>query len=301
MLMPRFTIPALTGLAAVALGCILTTSGSALRAAEEGAKVNFVLDRAAAKPGDIVKLVLKVQSNVAVLSMSIALDFDESKVRVWQAWRLPDFSPSTDPSNLDPPGGLDSVTVSNVDNQTGNQMSEGWLHLELKSAAADAPVLGNDAASVDVLAIQFLVLPSAAPGFTPIGFEIIGPLDSLTSTYYMNRVVVAGGKGEEAPASMEGGGIDIIGEIGFFMRGDSNYDERRDISDPILTIGHLFLGDGLPCPDSADANDDGLLDVSDPIFSLRILFQEFGRFPDPSEWGEDPTPDDLGCPVAPAQ
>jgi hypothetical protein len=48
-----------------------------------------------------------------------------------------------------------------------------------------------------------------------------------------------------------------------FVRGDSNGDQKIDISDPKFTLSHLFLGTvDLKCPDAADANDDGRVDVS---------------------------------------
>lgn len=62
-------------------------------------------------------------------------------------------------------------------------------------------------------------------------------------------------------------------EISTFARGDSNVDGKLDISDPIATLGSLFL-EGTPalCPDAADANDDGRVDISDPILTLGFLF-----------------------------
>ena len=67
-----------------------------------------------------------------------------------------------------------------------------------------------------------------------------------------------------------------------------------DISDPIATLGFLFLGgDGPPCPDSADANDDGEVDVSDAITVLTVLFLGGDAIPPPGskDCGGDPTED----------
>jgi len=82
-----------------------------------------------------------------------------------------------------------------------------------------------------------------------------------------------------------------------FLRGDSNRDGRRNISDPISLLGWLFLGDGEPtCKDAADANDDGQLNVSDSITMLGYLFLGAGPLPEPIEReGQDATDDALAC------
>jgi hypothetical protein len=82
-----------------------------------------------------------------------------------------------------------------------------------------------------------------------------------------------------------------------FIRGDANGDGRIDLSDPVATLGRLFLGgEELPCAEAADSNDDGRLDLSDPIRSLGFLF--LGDVAPPAPFpacGEDPTADSLGC------
>ena len=46
-----------------------------------------------------------------------------------------------------------------------------------------------------------------------------------------------------------------------FLRGDADRDETLGLSDAVLTLGHLFRGEGeLLCEDAADANDDGEID-----------------------------------------
>ncbi len=81
-----------------------------------------------------------------------------------------------------------------------------------------------------------------------------------------------------------------------FRRGDANRDGAIDVSDPIFTLIHLFVGNELACEDAADANDDGELDVSDAIFALNHLFAGGEQIPAPGpEAGNDPTPDTLLC------
>ena len=62
---------------------------------------------------------------------------------------------------------------------------------------------------------------------------------------------------------------------GFWVRGDSNGDGELDISDPILMLGSLFLGDLTTevCLPALDVNVDEHFDISDPIILLRYLFQ----------------------------
>ena len=104
---------------------------------------------------------------------------------------------------------------------------------------------------------------------------------------------------DPVPIASEGlsdGGLNIIGEVGFFMRGDSNYNLDRDISDPIMPLRHIFEAQStLPCEDSAAANADGDIDVSDAVFTLIYLFAGGAPFPDPDAYGPDPTEDFLDC------
>ena len=84
----------------------------------------------------------------------------------------------------------------------------------------------------------------------------------------------------------------------FFLRGDTDRDHRVTLSDPIRTLGYLFLrGESLSCEDAADADDDGSLTLSDAVLTLRHLFLAGPPLPSPGSrvpW-YDPTPDELGC------
>ncbi len=77
-----------------------------------------------------------------------------------------------------------------------------------------------------------------------------------------------------------------------FRRGDSNGDGEYDIADPISALGHMFLGNTIPCASAADADDSGELDISDAIRVLGHLFLGSEPPPPPFEQcGPDPTPD----------
>ena len=58
-----------------------------------------------------------------------------------------------------------------------------------------------------------------------------------------------------------------------FRRGDTNADGALNLTDPVVVLGHLFLGGEPPgCLEAADSNDDGKLDITDGIYSLNHLF-----------------------------
>ncbi len=83
-----------------------------------------------------------------------------------------------------------------------------------------------------------------------------------------------------------------------FRRGDGNQDGLLDISDPVVILGHLFLGEpaSVPCRKSMDVDDTGVLDISDPISLLNFLFLAGASPPPPFEFcGSDPTADDISC------
>ena len=108
---------------------------------------------------------------------------------------------------------------------------------------------------------------------------------------------------DEEPGSVVEAGIDGIklssaecpGDAPF-RRGDSTADGAFDISDPILTLQHLFVSPTATCEVALDSNDDESLGLGDPLHSLMALF---ANGPLPAEpfvsCGTDPTPGPLGC------
>ncbi len=269
-------------------------------------KVVFSVDRVSAKPGGTAKLTLSVESEAKLRVISIALNFDESKVRAINFRRVPPPE-DIDPVPIDDPAPADiaSNTVSNENKDAGNQINEGWIHFELVSTAEKAAIAVKPGLKQAVLEIEFQVLANATAGFSRVDFESVGPVNAVPAMFFVNRVEFAEAEDVESPGGkniddedLQGGGIDIIGEIGFFMRGDSSFDRHRDITDPIATLSYLFTGgQRLRCLDSADSNDDGSLDIADPVHTLLNLFQVSLGFPEPQKWGLDPTPDSLGCEV----
>jgi hypothetical protein len=84
---------------------------------------------------------------------------------------------------------------------------------------------------------------------------------------------------------------------GVFLRADATGDGKLDISDPIATLGYLFLGSAAGgCLDAFDADDSGTTTISDAILSLNFLFAGGGAPPPPfPEPGPDPTEDAVRC------
>ena len=91
----------------------------------------------------------------------------------------------------------------------------------------------------------------------------------------------------------------LINDVGSneFVRGDFDNNGLIDITDVLLLLQYLILGDGeVICADASDANDDGLVDVTDALFTLLVIFNS-GEIPAPGmfECGEDPSDDEIGC------
>lgn len=82
-----------------------------------------------------------------------------------------------------------------------------------------------------------------------------------------------------------------------FLRGDTNADGTRNLSDAVYTLTSLFGGAvSPPCEKSADVNDDGTVNLTDAIHLLSFLFNAGAAPADPfAECGSDPTEDELDC------
>lgn len=303
----RLAAHRLAGLAALVLAlCPLAGARAADPAADASTAglapapeppVVFTLSRGQALPGQIATLVLSVKTAVPLRFLSISLDFEETKLRVFGSRRL--LGRERDPATSAPTD-IASTSVSNVDLERGDQVKEGWIHLEFDTLIQDRGLGLVEGVDTPLLEIDFLVLKGVPPGFSPVRFETVGPISAAPSAFYVNRVEaiadVAPTFDGLTPDSFRSGGIQIIGEVGFFMRGDSSFDRKRSITDPIITLAHLYLGgDPIECVDAADSNDDGFLNIADPIHTLSLLFQSAAPFPPPELWGPDPTPDQLGC------
>ena len=83
-----------------------------------------------------------------------------------------------------------------------------------------------------------------------------------------------------------------------FRRGDASADEVIDLTDAVVIVRHLFLGDprALACSKAGDSDDNGFVDVSDALIIANWLFLG-GRPPSPpsAACGTDPSDDGLAC------
>lgn len=98
-------------------------------------------------------------------------------------------------------------------------------------------------------------------------------------------------------------GLEIVvaRESELFVRGDLNRDRALNITDVILILRFLFIGETLACLDPADVDDNGRVNISDVVILLDYLFNPRlssaslilpEPFPNP---GQDPTPDPFDC------
>ncbi len=284
---------------ALFLGATILPFASASAQAVPVAKapVEYHLQLKDAVRGGEVVVRLGVQTKVELSAVSIAVNFDEEDLRLVAA------------ENLLPTAAVDSqpapiVSADNRDDLAGNQASEGWIHIELGEKVHLRAVNSHLGEIVPVYALRFKVRDQAKDGVSKLRFEDIGPVRSdVGEVYFKNAVRLTGEDAQPlatepvADENLFGGGINIIGEVGFFVRGDATYDFHRDISDPIFSLELLFVSIDrpFPCQDSADSNDDGHLSIADPIHTLIKLFLDPSPFPDPDAYGPDPTDDRLDC------
>jgi len=263
----------------------------------EAPGVFYYLSETQAAPGDRTVLILSVKTESPLKSLSVSLDFDETKLTAVGVRRLL----SSVDGDAVPPKDIASASLSNLDENAGNQTSEGWIHVEIDTTSFDSDLPLRASEEVPLLEIEFQVHGDASLGFSPVVFAIVGP-DKAAPQEPLGNSVEFADRGAPAPAApvspqnVKNGGINIVGEVGF-MRGDSSRNKRLDITDPILSLAFLFSGgDSLPCADAADADDNGALEVTDAVLTLSVLFLGFGELPPPNEVDRDPTPDDpLHC------
>jgi hypothetical protein len=238
-----------------------------------------------------VSVPLSVRANERIHGFSFSIDFDETVLQVEDidiVFRRADGAPwyyeLTEFNNADVNPGSSGLDEGYV---TGMVIFEFW------NESGGIPVDTDTA----VAEIRFAVRPDAAIGSTELRF-----LDGAPSEIgNIENEVVTCGHSVSAPEARSfvfiNGVLQIIDEITIFIRGDTNGDAQVNISDPIATLGYLFLGGRRPpCPDAADANDDGTIGLTDAVATLNFLFWGVSPLPPPSAApGIDLTEDVLGC------
>jgi hypothetical protein len=247
-----------------------------------------------AEPGASFAVPFLLRSDRPVQGLLFSIDFDEETLEataVEEVWARPDGAAYD----------YAVYTLQNENRHPGNAgVDEGFIvGMAIPNdsgPAADRLALPANV-DVEVLRFHFTAAAEAVAARTDVRF-----LDgALGAAFHGKNLVIVDGVAFTAELASS---FVLIGcEVCFgilpdgtiFRRGDATDDDAVDISDPVRSLGYLFLGDEAPrCIDAADANDDGALNIADPIATLTWLFLGGTPLPAPGpEAGHDPTPDAL--------
>ena len=249
----------------------------------------FSLQGGSGQRGSDVVVPFKVFGSQVVQGYSFSIDFDED---VLEATRIEEIFPVQER-----PFAFKHYYHDSSRNTPGNGIDEGLLvggvAFNLQGSCRNLPA--NE--FTEVLRFHFVVRPDAPLGSTDVVFRdgirglgdpIRNAITALGHTFIPET---------ESSFILVNARINVLPDLTAFIRGDSNGDQKVDISDAANTLGFLFLGDtGVACFDAADANDDGAIDIADAVTTLNHLFEGGQELPPPyPAIGEDPTPDTLGC------
>ncbi len=120
------------------------------------------------------------------------------------------------------------------------------------------------------------------------------PLFKSLETYELAAGSPAAGAGKDGT---DMGAVSSPQDGPTFIRGNYKDDGAIDLTDVIVLLGFMFLGDTPQrCDDAGDTDDNGILELTDAIYLLSFMFTGGAApplpYPDP---GPDPTPDSLNC------
>jgi hypothetical protein len=256
--------------------------------------VEFRVGDAFTRPGRSFSVPFTVRSSADFHGYSFSIDFNEDVLEctsLEQVWQRPGGVPYP----------FENHDINNRSVHPGNgEPDEGAV---MGVIPLDGGIVPADTETV-LFDMHFRVRPGVlASTVTRIHVRegAIGPRFGYDAPQG-NGVWVRPG-GHRYPTIRVAGRVEIVGEGSeHFVRGDSNGDDRVEVSDAVHTLEHLFLGGPAPrCPDAADANDSGRVDIADPIGTLAFLFLGAGSsLPPPFPGlGKDPTPDGLACGAPP--
>ncbi|MGH9361860.1 MAG: dockerin type I repeat-containing protein, partial [Thermoanaerobaculia bacterium] len=231
-------------------------------------------------PESEVSFELTPQKYSARRGEALEVSLGISCLGVVQNLGLLSFSLEFDTSRL---GFLDAVLDPTVqlgleaEFQSFHSAEEGWVQgvVEVKDSGGGPGIVCAETRGI--VALRFEVRVDAPEGeawltFTqPESASYEGQLsDGENRVYNSVRIRESDGPGHAGPRFantrepriLEGmQRISILGDIGLFVRGDANGDDRVDISDPVYLLHHLYGGGPAPATGpAADANQDGLLD-----------------------------------------
>jgi hypothetical protein len=255
-------------------------------------EAEYRLGDGSASPGGTLAVPFSILSNELVDGVKISVDFDEEVLEAVGADKV-----YTRPDGEDYSFWIFETENSNETPGDGG-IDEGYL---ISAFVFDFIGCNNLPSNevTETLRLTFRVKPDAPVGVTEIRFLDGGA--STSTGFVVENLIVAWGL-DVLPEMTHSfvfidGRVNVLPDGNLFIRGDSNQDGKVDISDPIATLGSLFLGsEQLSCPDAADADDNGEVDISDAVRTLQFLFHGTGPLPPPNgEPGEDPTADTLQC------
>ena len=253
--------------------------------------VQFKLKDASGPPGGDVTVPFSVKADRASTGFSYSVNFDETLLEATgteRLWTKPDGTSYE----------FEKFEWNNADAIEGDGgIDEGYFAGAAVISLTDTGDVIPPNEETEVLLLKLRIKPSAPLGQTRLTFTD----GAEPSGSALRNMLIA--RGVELTPDLGSGfvfvnaSINILAGVTTFRRGDSNSDREVNISDPIFTLGYLYLGEGdLKCDDAADATDDGEIDITDPILTLTYLFQGGARIPEPfASAGFDPTGDSLTC------
>ena len=210
----------------------------------------------------------------------------------------PDVEPGSE-SPVTPFNFIEFEGVGLLDGIKGNRVDHGTVHFFGRVEDRNEP--GSNGAKDGIDIDRYFLHVFSDPG-DPAGSTLL-LIDQDGDPTTVDPLLISGGNLQLHSTSCDGDGGAASLQVqpgAYFLRGDANTDGSMDISDPVFTLTHLFLGGPEPrCFDAADANDDGQMNLSDSIFSLSALFTggSPGSLLDEPEI--DLTADELTCVMAP--
>jgi len=245
-----------------------------------------------ASPGDEVLIPVYLTNSVAVDAVQLAVKYDPSVFRPASSQVVVlDFSGTPWESSFD---GIDDNWFKTLRVYPEEGLFIVGVIAHIIDTGHEIPP-GSDTV---ILRIRGTVSPNAEPG-TTVTFEPTNGPDGQGVRPPFNLMNELTHRGDARYVSffprLELGRLAIVDDIGFFIRGDANSDQKVDISDAIHVLDFLFLGGPSPrCLDSADADDTGVIDITDAVVVLSTLYAGSASIapPFPSA-GPDSTSDGL--------
>jgi len=242
--------------------------------------VDFTIPHVVGRPGGTVEVPLRLEATRGLSMVVASIEYDPSILQLIE----PHLSQPLMQLRERVPEGDFEFTWDH-DNEAGWLQVQVVVDYEGREDYSIPPGLVRNA-----FVLEFALDEDAAVGRYPIRFSLPGDARfpgrferDGEPAYNVAREpglpTVRPGEGEDdlgdtmIPTVHNGTVLAVIGDVGFFLRGDANLDERVDISDPLRILDVLFsAGEPLLCPEVADHTDDGEVDISDSISLLHSLF-----------------------------